>query len=69
MRDENGSYVGAPHCRNFETIERVDERVCCANQSYKVTFIKCSVKGIVEAGVDCHHFCRLFVENVADGRR
>jgi hypothetical protein len=53
MRDQDGIYVGAQTCKHFEGIDKYSTKTCCGGRIVRVAFVKCAIKGVVEAEPSC----------------
>lgn len=53
MRDENGIFTGVPACKHFEAVEKYDTKTCCGGRIVRVAFVRCAIKGVVEAEAHC----------------
>lgn len=69
MRRDDGVYVGIPECGNYVTLDTITEKSCCGGKKYQVAYIKCAVRGIMEAETECLFVCRNYVQDFAKARR
>ena len=57
MRNEEGTYIGVPDCKHYIDIARYGVKKCCGGKGEgKISFIRCSLKGELEAEISCTMF-------------
>ena len=50
MRNDEGTYCGHHLCKCWLGVDHLGEMECCGGRKIKISFIKCSKKGIIECG-------------------
>ena len=46
-------YLGFHLCRHWGGVDRTEEKECCGGRRLVVAFVRCSLKGVVEAEREC----------------
>ena len=66
---KDGLYIGVPECGNYDKLETITEKTCCGNKKFPMAYIKCKVRGLMEAETECIFVCRSYVPDFANLRR
>ncbi len=69
MRRTDGVYIGIPECQHYIELNCVNEKTCCGGKKYPAAYIKCAVRGIMEAEIECQPMCHKFLMDYAKARR
>ena len=66
MRNEEGTFIGVPDCKNYVGISHYTDKVCCGGKGHaKIAFINCVLRGLLEAEISC----TMYACNKYDGKQ
>ena len=69
MRRDDGIYIGVPECGNYVALDTITEKTCCGNKKFPMAYIRCSVRGVMEAETECIFVCKNYIPDLAKSRR
>ena len=69
MRRDDGIYIGVPECKHYVVLDTIGEKTCCGNKKFQVAYIKCAVRGTMEAETECLFVCKCFERNFVRSMR